>query len=72
MSANPVFKINELTHDELSERVVFLALAGETDSFEWHCLDQEVHRRLAEDYADRDQPAGQPGRFRPVLVVNMD
>jgi len=72
MSANPVFALHQWTHDALTQRVVFLALAGETDSFEWHCLDQEVQRRLADGYDDGTRPIGPVGRFRPVLVVNVD
>ncbi len=68
MSAKPVFSLNLWSHAELTERVGQLALDDQRDSFEWHCLDQEVLRRLIEDYAERP-PSGTPaGGFHPVLV----
>jgi len=72
MSANPVFSLNLWSHAALTERVVQLALDGDTDSFEWHCLDEEVQSRLAVDYAERDSSAPPAGRFRPVLVTNVE
>lgn len=68
MSAKPIFALDQWSHTELTERVVQLALANDTDSFEWHRLDQEVQNRLADDYVDRTSPAAPAGRFRPVLV----
>ncbi len=72
MSANPVFSLHQWSDAELAERVVHLALAYQTDSFEWNCLDQEVQNRLADDYADRDAPPAPAGRFRPTLVANIE
>ena len=72
MSAIPVFALHQWSHAELTERVVQLTLADDTDSFEWHRLDQEVQARLADDYVDRSAPIAAAGRFRPVLVVNFD
>ena len=72
MSANPVFALQQWSHAALTERVVELALADMTDSFEWHCLDQEVQSRLADDYVDRSSPVAPAGRFRPILVANID
>ncbi len=71
MSANPAFSHSELNHADLSQRVVELALAGDTESFEWHCLDREVQRRLGDDYGRTDGD-GAVGRFRPVLVSSTD
>ncbi|MEO6064802.1 MAG: hypothetical protein ABIP49_03340 [Lysobacterales bacterium] len=74
MSANPVFALHQWTHAQVTERIVELALADDTDSFEWHCLDREVQNRLANDYVDRNPnaPSPPPGRFRPVLIVNIE
>ncbi len=72
MSANPVFHPDQLSDSSLSERVMQLAMSGDTDSFEWHCLDQELQRRLADDYVDRSIPAAPGGRFLPVLVGDVE
>lgn len=74
MSADPVFALHQWSHAQVTERVVELALANDTDSFEWHCLDLEVQSRLADDYIDRNPsaPSAPVGRFRPILVVNIE
>lgn len=71
MLVNTAPSQSELTHEDLSQRVVELALAGQTDCFEWHCLDQEIQRRLQDDYG-RSDADGAVGRFRPVLVASSD
>lgn len=71
MSASPVFGPTQMSDEALSKRVVEMSLEGQTDSFEWHCLDEEVQRRLAEDYVDSTAAAAASGRFKPVLVAKI-
>jgi len=71
MSASPVFGPTQLSDEALSRRIAEMSLEGQTESFEWHCLDQEVQRRLAEDYVDSSAAATAMGRFKPVLVANI-